>query len=64
MPPLLVIADILLFSFSGGNDHATRFWCRNRPGDVSRDKFNGGQIQGLFDLFSACSVFVNLTSCS
>ncbi|KAK1669919.1 hypothetical protein QYE76_058078 [Lolium multiflorum] len=31
---------------SGGNDHATRFWCRNRPGDTSRDKFNGGQFQG------------------
>jgi len=34
---------------SGGNDHSTRFWCRNRPGDLSRDKFNGGQIQGYGD---------------
>jgi polyadenylation factor subunit 2 len=54
---VLIIADILLFSFSGGNDHATRFWCRNRPGDTSRDKFNGGQFQGHFDLLSAYSVF-------
>ena len=58
---VLVIAfvwtDILLFSLSGGNDHATRFWCRNRPGDLTRDKFNSGQIQGCFDSFSACFVF-------
>lgn len=23
---------------SGSNDHTTKFWCRNRPGDTSRDK--------------------------
>uniref|UniRef100_A0A0D9VA94 Uncharacterized protein n=1 Tax=Leersia perrieri TaxID=77586 RepID=A0A0D9VA94_9ORYZ len=34
---------------SGGNDHATRFWCRNRPGDLTRDKYNSGQIQGYGD---------------
>lgn len=38
---------------SGGNDHATRFWCRNRPGDLTRDKFNSGQIQGYGDQHSA-----------
>ncbi|GFQ04942.1 flowering time control protein fy [Phtheirospermum japonicum] len=32
---------------SGGNDHATKFWCRNRPGDSARDKFNLGQNQGF-----------------
>ncbi|XP_042065969.1 flowering time control protein FY-like [Salvia splendens] len=32
---------------SGGNDHATKFWCRNRPGDTARDKFNTGQNQGI-----------------
>ncbi|CAA0808954.1 Flowering time control protein FY [Striga hermonthica] len=32
---------------SGGNDHATKFWCRNRPGDPIRDKFNLGQNQGF-----------------
>ncbi|XP_073029779.1 flowering time control protein FY isoform X2 [Primulina eburnea] len=32
---------------SGGNDHATKFWCRNRPGDTSRDKFIPGQNQGI-----------------
>ncbi|XP_024021102.1 flowering time control protein FY isoform X2 [Morus notabilis] len=27
---------------SGSNDHSTKFWCRNRPGDTTRDKFNMG----------------------
>ncbi|XVE86165.1 hypothetical protein DITRI_Ditri18aG0013900 [Diplodiscus trichospermus] len=27
---------------SGSNDHTTKFWCRNRPGDTARDKFNMG----------------------
>uniref|UniRef100_A0A2P2LTC1 Uncharacterized protein n=1 Tax=Rhizophora mucronata TaxID=61149 RepID=A0A2P2LTC1_RHIMU len=27
---------------SGGNDHTTKFWCRNRPGDTARDKANMG----------------------
>ncbi|CAN6444029.1 unnamed protein product [Victoria cruziana] len=27
---------------SGSNDHTTKFWCRNRPGDPSRDKHNIG----------------------
>ncbi|KAB5572997.1 hypothetical protein DKX38_000191 [Salix brachista] len=31
---------------SGSNDHTTKFWCRNRPGDTARDKFNTGQNQG------------------
>lgn len=31
---------------SGSNDHTTKFWCRNRPGDTARDKFNMGQNQG------------------
>ncbi|KAL8144522.1 hypothetical protein V2J09_017554 [Rumex salicifolius] len=31
---------------SGSNDHTTKFWCRNRPGDANRDKFNGGYNQG------------------
>ncbi|GAB2265225.1 hypothetical protein Dimus_000293 [Dionaea muscipula] len=25
---------------SGSNDHTTKFWCRNRPGDTGRDKFS------------------------
>ncbi|KAG8643109.1 flowering time control protein FY isoform X2 [Manihot esculenta] len=32
---------------SGSNDHTTKFWCRNRPGDIARDKFNMGQNQGF-----------------
>ncbi len=24
---------------SGSNDHTTKFWCRNRPGDMTKDKF-------------------------
>ncbi|GAB4827396.1 hypothetical protein Ancab_034281 [Ancistrocladus abbreviatus] len=32
---------------SGSNDHNTRFWHRNRPGDTSRDKFSGGYNQGF-----------------
>ncbi|GMH27042.1 hypothetical protein Nepgr_028885 [Nepenthes gracilis] len=31
---------------SGSNDHTTKFWCRNRPGDTARDKFNVGFNQG------------------
>ncbi|KAK9154693.1 hypothetical protein Sjap_002173 [Stephania japonica] len=31
---------------SGSNDHTTRFWCRNRPGDPARDKFTIGYNQG------------------
>nr|QRV61470.1 FY [Mangifera indica] len=31
---------------SGSNDNTTKFWCRNRPGDTARDKFNMGQNQG------------------
>ncbi|KAJ0045277.1 hypothetical protein Pint_05297 [Pistacia integerrima] len=31
---------------SGSNDHTTKFWCRNRPGDSARDKFSIGQNQG------------------
>ncbi|XP_010938598.1 flowering time control protein FY [Elaeis guineensis] len=27
---------------SGSNDHTTKFWCRNRPGDTSRDKYTIG----------------------
>ncbi|KAI4323537.1 hypothetical protein L6164_023134 [Bauhinia variegata] len=30
---------------SGSNNHTTKFWCRNRPGDTGRDRFNMG-IQG------------------
>uniref|UniRef100_A0A0C9RQ84 TSA: Wollemia nobilis Ref_Wollemi_Transcript_3071_3189 transcribed RNA sequence n=1 Tax=Wollemia nobilis TaxID=56998 RepID=A0A0C9RQ84_9CONI len=26
---------------SGSNDHTTKFWCRNRPGDTGRDKHTG-----------------------
>ncbi|KAL3829798.1 hypothetical protein ACJIZ3_018600 [Penstemon smallii] len=33
---------------SGGNDHATKFWCRNRPGDPARDKVNTGPNQAGF----------------
>ncbi|XP_058080150.1 flowering time control protein FY isoform X2 [Magnolia sinica] len=31
---------------SGSNDHTTKFWCRNRPGDPCRDKYNIGYNQG------------------
>ncbi|XP_025684473.2 flowering time control protein FY isoform X1 [Arachis hypogaea] len=30
---------------SGSSDHTTKFWCRNRPGDTGRDRFNMG-MQG------------------
>ncbi|XP_057864713.2 flowering time control protein FY isoform X2 [Cryptomeria japonica] len=30
---------------SGSNDHTTKFWCRNRPGDTGRDKHTG-YVQG------------------
>jgi hypothetical protein len=33
---------------SGSNDHTTKFWCRNRPGDTLKDKYNlpskGGEV--------------------
>ncbi|KAJ3676225.1 hypothetical protein LUZ60_003637 [Juncus effusus] len=34
---------------SGSNDHTTKFWCRNRPGDLPRDKYNGSQATGYGD---------------
>ncbi|XP_068660434.1 flowering time control protein FY [Aristolochia californica] len=34
---------------SGSNDHTTKFWCRNRPGDPCRDKYNMGYNQGYGD---------------
>ncbi|KAL5062248.1 hypothetical protein RYX36_023985 [Vicia faba] len=30
---------------SGSSDHTTKFWCRNRPGDNARDRYNNG-MQG------------------
>ncbi|BAT89264.1 hypothetical protein LR48_Vigan08g004800 [Vigna angularis] len=33
---------------SGSSDHTTKFWCRNRPGDTLRDRFNPG-MQGYAD---------------
>ncbi len=29
---------------SGSNDHTTRFWTRNRPGDDMDDKYNANQL--------------------
>ncbi|XP_020268609.1 flowering time control protein FY, partial [Asparagus officinalis] len=34
---------------SGSNDHTTKFWCRNRPGDTARDRYSGGYNQGYGD---------------
>ncbi|KAJ1695724.1 hypothetical protein LUZ63_012422 [Rhynchospora breviuscula] len=34
---------------SGSNDHTTKFWCRNRPGDLSRDRYSSGQVSGYGD---------------
>ncbi|KAL8214638.1 hypothetical protein R6Q57_004087 [Mikania cordata] len=31
---------------SGSSDNTTKFWCRNRPGDPARDKFNMSNNQG------------------
>lgn len=41
---------------SGSNDHTTKFWCRNRPGDPVRDKFNMGQNQGFGEQNPALAV--------
>eukprot|EP00252_Welwitschia_mirabilis_P009280 TRINITY_DN2173_c0_g1_i2.p1 TRINITY_DN2173_c0_g1~~TRINITY_DN2173_c0_g1_i2.p1 ORF type:complete len:768 (+),score=148.79 TRINITY_DN2173_c0_g1_i2:520-2823(+) len=42
---------------SGSNDHTTRFWCRNRPGDTMRDK---SFVQGSSDQ----NAFMNSSSSS
>ncbi|KAL5720002.1 hypothetical protein ACHQM5_012718 [Ranunculus cassubicifolius] len=34
---------------SGSNDHTTRFWCRNRPGDPARTNITTGYNQGYAD---------------
>lgn len=34
---------------SGSNDHTTKFWCRNRPGDTSRDRYSVNYGQGYGD---------------
>lgn len=31
---------------SGSNDHTTKFWCRNRPGDPVREKLGASYLQG------------------
>lgn len=31
---------------SGSNDHTTKFWCRNRPGDPARERSGGPYLQG------------------
>lgn len=39
---------------SGSNDHTSKFWTRNRPGDLMRDKYNlntlPAGVAGLDDL--------------
>lgn len=32
---------------SGSNDHSSKFWTRNRPGDKMRDKYNLNTVPGL-----------------
>ncbi|KAJ7538902.1 hypothetical protein O6H91_11G068200 [Diphasiastrum complanatum] len=34
---------------SGSNDHTTKFWCRNRPGDTHRDKYSTAHLQGTLN---------------
>ena len=42
--------------FSGSNDHTTKFWCRNRPGDNPRDALTmqnqGSYVLLISDIFS------------
>lgn len=53
---------------SGSNDHTSKFWTRNRPGDQMRDKYNLNNMpagvsgleemeQGLFLFVSSFSAF-------
>lgn len=37
-----------VFFCSGSNDHTTKFWCRNRPGDTARDKFSTGKFYWIW----------------
>lgn len=46
------LLDHRIFFYSGSSDHTTKFWCRNRPGDTLRDRFNPG-MQGLFNPLEA-----------
>lgn len=32
---------------SGSNDHTSKFWCRNRPGDEMKDKYNNSFISAM-----------------
>jgi polyadenylation factor subunit 2 len=32
---------------SGSNDHTTKFWTRNRPGDPMTDKYSSGVASGM-----------------
>eukprot|EP00118_Oscarella_pearsei_P007491 m.37002 g.37002 ORF g.37002 m.37002 type:complete len:641 (+) comp32310_c0_seq2:80-2002(+) len=34
---------------SGSNDHTSKFWARNRPGDKMKDKYNSGSAGGAYD---------------
>lgn len=39
----------LSLSDSGSNDHTTKFWCRNRPGETLRDnRQSNAHAQGKF----------------
>lgn len=40
----------LSVSDSGSNDHTTKFWCRNRPGETLRDnRQSNAHAQGKFN---------------
>lgn len=43
---------------SGSNDHTSKFWTRNRPGDTLKDRYNTGYEDGDIGKGLLCKVHV------
>lgn len=39
---------------SGSNDHTIKFWTRNRPGDLMRDKYNLNTLPASLAALDEC----------
>lgn len=46
---------------SGSNDHTIKFWTRNRPGDLMRDKYNLNTLPASLAALDECE-YGNLTA--
>lgn len=47
---------------SGSNDHTIKFWTRNRPGDLMRDKYNLNTLPASLAMLDECEYGNNFRS--